>query len=249
MAKLAARAERGATASSFVLGTGGFREIEVSGDTEIMDQCVRPGPVAVSLGRRPRLNKEEIMVKVIASSLRKGNVVEQDGKLHVVLTAENIHPGKGNSVTNVNMRRIVDGVKVIGRWRTVEMVEKADVDEREYQFLYHDAEGYHFMNPENYDQIAVGEDVVGDQAAYLVDGMMVFLKTYNDVAIAIELPARVTFEIIDTEPAVKGQTATSSYKPAVLSNGTKTMVPPHIGVGTRIVIMTEDGSYVERAKD
>jgi elongation factor P len=189
------------------------------------------------------------MVKVIASSLRKGNVVEQDGKLHVVLTAENIHPGKGNSVTNVNMRRIVDGVKVIGRWRTVEMVEKADVDEREYQFLYHDSEGYHFMNPANYDQIAVGEDVVGDQAPYLTDGMMVFLKTYNEVAIAIELPARVTFEIVDTEPAVKGQTATSSYKPAVLSNGTKTMVPPHIGVGTRIVIMTEDGSYVERAKD
>ena len=189
------------------------------------------------------------MVKVIASSLRKGNVVEQDGKLHVVLTAENVHPGKGNSVTNVNMRRISDGVKVIGRWRTIEMVEKADVDERGYQFLYHDSEGYHFMNPENYEQIAVSEDVVGDQAAFLADGMSVFLKTYNDVAISIELPARVTLEITATEPAVKGQTASSSYKPATLSNGAKTMVPPHIGVGTRVVVMTEDGSYVERAKD
>ena len=189
------------------------------------------------------------MVKVIASSLRKGNVVEQDGKLHVVLTAENIHPGKGNSVTNVNMRRISDGVKVIGRWRTVEMVEKADVDEREYQYLYHDGEGYHFMEPTNYEQLAVSEDIVGDQAAYLSDGMKVYLKTFNGVAIAIELPQRMSLEITETEPVVKGQTASSSFKPATLSNGVKTMVPPHIGVGTRVVVMTEDGSYVERAKD
>ncbi|MBK8085365.1 MAG: elongation factor P [Devosia sp.] len=189
------------------------------------------------------------MVKVIASSLRKGHVVEQDGKLHVVLTAENVHPGKGNSVTNVNMRRIVDGVKVIGRWRTVEMVERAEVDEREYQFLYHDGEGYHFMEPTTYEQLAVPEDVIGEQGAYLQDGMKVYLKTFNGAAIAIELPARVTLEITETEPVVKGQTASSSFKTAVLSNGTKTMVPPHIGVGTRVVVMTEDGSYVERAKD
>ncbi len=189
------------------------------------------------------------MVKVIASSLRKGNVVEQDGKLHVVLTAENIHPGKGNSVTNVNMRRMSDGVKVIGRWRTVEMVEKADVDERAYQFLYQDGEGFHFMEPQSYEQITVTSDVIGDQAAFLADGMEVFLKTFNGVAIAIELPQRVTLEVVETEPVVKGQTASSSFKPATLSNGVKSMVPPHIGVGTRIVVMTEDGSYVERAKD
>lgn len=189
------------------------------------------------------------MVKVIASSLRKGHVVEQDGNLHVVLTAENIHPGKGNSVTNVNMRRMSDGVKVIGRWRTVEMVEKADVDERAYQFLYADGEGYHFMEPTSYEQLAVSGDVIGDQAAFLADGMEVYLKTFEGVAIAIELPARVTLEITETEPVVKGQTASSSFKPATLSNGAKTMVPPHIGVGTRVVVMTEDGSYVERAKD
>jgi len=189
------------------------------------------------------------MVKVIASSLRKGHVVEQDGNLHVVLTAENVHPGKGNSITNVNMRRMVDGVKVVGRWRTVEMVEKADVDEREYQFLYHDAEGYHFMEPANYEQLAVSEDVIGEQGAFLQDGMLVYLKTFEGVAIAIELPARVTLEITETEPVVKGQTASSSFKTAILSNGAKTMVPPHIGVGTRVVVMTEDGSYVERAKD
>jgi elongation factor P len=204
---------------------------------------------APALPGQLRFNKEETMVKVIASSLRKGNVVEQDGNLHVILTAENVHPGKGNSVTNVNMRRMSDGVKVIGRWRTVEMVEKADVDEREYQYLYHDGEGYHFMEPTNYEQLAVSEDIIGDQAAYLADGMKVYLKTFNGVAIAIELPARMTLEITDTEPVVKGQTASSSFKTAILSNGVKTMVPPHIGVGTRVVVMTEDGSYVERAKD
>jgi elongation factor P len=189
------------------------------------------------------------MVKVIASSLRKGNVVEQDGNLHVILTAENVHPGKGNSVTNVNMRRMSDGVKVIGRWRTVEMVEKADVDEREYDYLYSDAEGHHFMEPVSYEQITVSDDIIGDQKAYLVDGMKVYLKTFEGNAIAMELPQRLTFEIVETEPVVKGQTASSSYKPATLNNGLKVMVPPHIGVGTRIVILTEDNSYVERAKD
>jgi len=189
------------------------------------------------------------MVKVIASSLRKGNVVEEDGKLYVILFAENVHPGKGNSVTNVDMRRISDGVKVAQRWRTVEMVEKADVDERAYQFLYEDAEGFHFMEPATYEQLTVSKDVVGEQSSYLTDGMQVFLQTFEGVAIAIELPARVTLEIVETEPVVKGQTASSSFKPAQLSNGVKTMVPPHIGVGTRVVVMTADGSYVERAKD
>ena len=189
------------------------------------------------------------MVKVIASSLRKGQVVDQDGKLYVVLTAENIHPGKGASVTQVDMRRITDGVKVSERWRTTEMVEKADVDEREYQYLYNDAEGYHFMEPTTYEQIAVREDVIGDQKAFLQDGMKVFMKTFEGAAVGIELPQRVTLEITETEPVVKGQTASSSFKTATLSNGAKTMVPPHIGVGTRVVVMTEDASYVERAKD
>ena len=189
------------------------------------------------------------MVKVIASSLRKGNVVEQDGNLHIILTAENVHPGKGNSITNVNMRRMSDGVKVVGRWRTVEMVEKADVDEREYDYLYSDAEGHHFMEPVSFEQVTVTEDVIGEQKAYLTDGMKVYLKTFEGNAVAMELPQKVTAEIVETEPVVKGQTASSSYKPALLTNGLKVMVPPHIGVGTRIVILTEDNSYVERAKD
>jgi elongation factor P len=189
------------------------------------------------------------MVKVIASSLRKGNVVEVDDKLYVILTAENIHPGKGTPVTQLDMRRISDGVKVSERYRTTEQVERAFVEDREYEYLYEDGEGYTFMNTETYDQVAVPKDVIGDQAAYLQENMKVMLSVYQGTPIAIELPQRVTLEVVDTEPTVKGQTASSSYKPAVLSNGTRTMVPPHIAPGTRIVVMTADGAYVERAKD
>jgi elongation factor P len=192
---------------------------------------------------------KEDVVKVQASSLRKGNAVEIDGKLYVVMSVENIHPGKGTPVTQMDLRRIADGVKVSERYRTTEQVERAFVDERDHTFLYQDGDGYHFMNPENFDQITATPDVIGDAAAYLQDGMVVTLSVHNDLAIAISLPARVALEIVETEPAVKNQTASSSYKPAILSNGVRTMVPPYIAAGTRVVIMTEDGSYVERAKD
>jgi len=188
-------------------------------------------------------------VKVAASSLRKGNVVDMDGKLYVVLTTQNIHPGKGTPVTQLDMRRISDGVKVSERYRTTEQVERAFVEEREHTFLYADGEGYHFMNPENYDQLVVPEDVIGDAKVYLQDGMAVQLSTHEGVPIAIELPARVTLEIVETEPVVKGQTASSSYKPAITDNGLRVMIPPYITTGTKIVVLTEDGSYVERAKD
>ncbi len=188
-------------------------------------------------------------MKVIASTLRKGNVVELEGKLYVVLTAQNIHPGKGTPVTQLDLRRISDGVKISERYRTTEQVERATVEDRPFTFLYADGEGHHFMNPENYDQVAVASDVVGDAAPYLQEGMQVMLSLHEGNAIALELPARVTLEVVETEPAMKGQTASSSYKPALLSNGVRTGVPPHIAVGTRIVVMTADGSYVERAKD
>ncbi len=187
-------------------------------------------------------------MKVIASSLRKGNIVDLDGRLYVVLTAENFHPGKGTPTTQIDMRRIADGVKVSERWRTTEQVEKAQVDDRDYDFLYEDSEGFHFMEPNTYEQVAVSADVIGDQKVFLVDGLRVSLKTHEGLAIAIELPMKVTVEIVETEPVMKGQTASSSYKPAILSNGLRVMVPPHIGAGTKIVISTEDNSYVERAR-
>jgi elongation factor P len=188
-------------------------------------------------------------VKVIASSIRKGNIVDMDDKLYVVLTVENIHPGKGTPVTQVDMRRISDGVKVSQRWKTTEQVERAFVEDREHQFLYQDGDGFHFMNSETYDQVTVPEDIIGDQTAYLQPEMKVKLSVHEGVPVAIELPPRATLEVVDTQPATKGQTAASSYKPAVLSNGVRTMVPPFITTGTRIVVMTADGSYVERAKD
>ena len=189
-------------------------------------------------------------MRVIASSIRKGNILErEDGALCVVLSAESFHPGKGTPTTQIDMRRISDGVKTTDRYKTTEQVERAFVEDKEYNFLYSDADGYHFMNNETYDQLQVSTDVIGDQAQWLQEGMKVLLSIFNEIAVGIQLPQRVTLEVVETEPAMKGQTASSSYKPAKMSNGARVMVPPHIGIGTRIVIQTEDGSYVERAKD
>ncbi|ACK49429.1 translation elongation factor P [Methylocella silvestris BL2] len=189
-------------------------------------------------------------MKVIASSIRKGNIIERDdGQLYVVLTAESFHPGKGTPTTQIDMRRLSDGVKTTDRYKTTEQVERAYVEDMNFSYLYQDADGYTFMNSENYDQVIVPKEVIGDQSIYLQEGMNCVLSIFNGVAVGIQLPARVTLEVIETEPAMKGQTASSSYKPAKLSNGARAMVPPHISAGTRIVVQTEDGSYVERAKD
>jgi elongation factor P len=204
---------------------------------------------ATQAAPRPLTDRGILPVKVIASSLRKGNIVDVDGRLYVILTAENIHPGKGTPVTQVDMRRISDGVKSSQRYKTTDQVERAHVEDREYQYLYQDADGYHFMQMESYDQIQVGEGVIGDQAAYLQPEMKVRLSVHEGNTVAIELPQRVTLEVVETEPVTKGQTASSSYKPAMLSNGLRTTVPPHIVAGTRIVVSTADGTYVERAKD
>jgi elongation factor P len=187
--------------------------------------------------------------KVIASSVRKGNVLDLDGKLAVVMHAENIHPGKGTPVTHLEMRRIADGVKVTERYRTTDQVERAYLDEKDYNYLFEDDYGFTFMHPETFEQITVSKDVMGDQAQWLQEGMTCSVSLHEGVPIAVELPQRVTLEIVEADPVVKGQTASSSYKPAVLSNGVRIMVPPHIGAGTRVVVMTDDGSYAERAKD
>ncbi len=188
-------------------------------------------------------------MKVIASSLRKGNIIDMDGKLGVIVATESIHPGKGTPVTQMDVRRIADGVKVALRFKTTDQVERAFVEDRKHQFMYQDSDGFHFMNMESYDQVAVSADIVGDQAAYLQPEMEVTISLHEGVPLAIELPPKTIVEVVETEPTMKGQTASSSYKPAVLSNGVRTMVPPFVGAGTRIVVMTADGSYVERAKD
>ena len=188
-------------------------------------------------------------MKVIASSLRKGNIVEIDGKLGVIVSTENIHPGKGTPVTQMDVRRIADGVKVSLRFKTTEQVERAFVEDRKHQYMYQDSDGFHFMNMETYDQVALPNDIIGDLAAYLQPEMEVTISMHDGVPVAIELPPQAVLEVVETEPSIKGQTAASSYKPAVLSNGVRTMVPPFVTTGTKIVVMTADGSYVERAKD
>src|SRR6476620_12729908 len=145
------------------------------------------------------------IVKVIASSLRKGNIVDLDGKLYVVLNAESFHPGKGTPTTQIDMRRISDGVKVAQRYKTTEQVERAHVEDREYSYLYQDGDGFHFMNTQNYDQVTLQADMVGDQAAYLAPEMKVTLAVYENVPVSIELPQKTVLEVMETEPTIKSQ--------------------------------------------
>ena len=188
-------------------------------------------------------------MKVIASSVRKGNILEHEGQLYTVLTAESFFPGKGTPTTQVEMRRLSDGVKTVQRYKTTEQVERAYVEDRDHSYLYQDGEQYVFMNPETFDQVSVSTDVVGDYAPYLQEGMVVKLSLFDGNPVSIELPQKLVLEVTETEPTMKGQTASSSYKPAILSNGLRVNVPPHIGPGSRIVVLTEDNTYVERAKD
>ena len=189
------------------------------------------------------------MVKVIASSIRKGNVLDLDGKLCVVMKADNIHPGKGTPVTHLEMRRISDGVKITERYRTTEQVEKAFMEERSLNYLYEDEAVFVFMHPETYEQVEVPKDIVGEMSVYLQENMSCIVLLHENVPVSIEVPARVTLLLTEADPVVKGQTASSSYKPAMAENGMKVMVPSYISAGERIVVTTADGQFVERAKD
>ncbi len=190
------------------------------------------------------------MAKIIASSVRKGNILEANGQLYAVMSAESFFPGKGTPTTQIDMRRLSDGVKVTQRYRTTEQVERAFVEDLDFTYLYQDSDGNQvFMNPKSFDQVFVPADVLGDQAVYLQEGMTVKLSIFDGIAVAAELPQRVTLQVTETEPTTKGQTASSSYKPAILSNGVRVMVPPHIAPGAKIVVMTADGTYAERARE
>jgi elongation factor P len=187
--------------------------------------------------------------KSIASAVRKGNVVDLDGKLCVVMSAENIHPGKGTPVTHLVMRRIADGVKTEMRYKTTDVIELAVLENRDYDYLYEDDMGYNFMQPESFEQISISKDILGDQAQWLQENMRCDVRLHEGNPISIELPPRVTLEIAEADPVVKGQTASSSYKPAKLTNGARIMVPPYIEAGVRVVVSTADGTFQERAKD
>lgn len=188
-------------------------------------------------------------MKVNANTLSKGNVIEHEGKLMQVLSTFISKPGKGGAFIQLELRDIRNGNKDNIRLRTQETVEKARLEQEDFQYLYNDGEVYTFMNTESYEQIELKKELIGDDAPYLQDGMMVCVELYEGEPLSIDLPDTIIVQITEAEPVVKGQTASSSYKPAMTDIGVKVMVPPHIDSGTRIVIKTEDGTYVERAKD
>ena len=189
-------------------------------------------------------------MKVTAITLRPGNVIDRNGKLWVVTKYDIMQPGKGASVIQVEMRDLRGGSKDNVRFRTQETVERVRLEQEEYQYLYAaEDDRYTFMNLQSYEQIEVPGDIIGDPKQFLQEGMTVTIETFESEPLGVELPAQVTMQIVEADPVVKGQTASSSYKPAVLENGTRVLVPPHIESGTRIVVRTEDASYVERAKD
>ncbi len=188
-------------------------------------------------------------MKVAAITVRKGNVLDYNGKLMLVTGHEIMQPGKGASVIQLEMRDIRSGNKDNVRFRTQEMVERVRLDQSQFQYLFSDGDDCTFMNTETYEQIVVTKDIIGDPAIFLQDGMMVTIETFEGEPLGVQLPDSVILEVMEAEPVIKGQTATTSYKPAILNNGARVMVPPHIEVGTRIVVKTEDSSYYERAKD
>ena len=160
-----------------------------------------------------------------------------------------VKPGKGGAFAQVELRDIRDGTKLNERFRATETVERVILEETDCTYLYADGEMHVFMNAETYDQFNLTDDMLGDSAAFLQDGMTVSVQFYEDEPISVSLPDTVVVTIVEADAVVKGQTASSSYKPAMADNGVRVMVPPHIEAGTRVVVKTEDATYVERAKD
>lgn len=187
-------------------------------------------------------------MKVNAITLRSGNVIEHNGKLYVVVKNEIQQPGKGASVAQVEMRDIRTGSKDNVRFRTQETVERVRLEQDSYQYLYMDGDDVVLMHQENFEQIHIPKEKIGQRAAYLQEGMIIEIETFEGEPLGFSFPDNVIMEIVEAEPVVKGQTATTSYKPAILENGEKVMVPPHIESGIKIVVRIEDGTYIERFK-
>jgi elongation factor P len=187
-------------------------------------------------------------MQVDANTIRKGHVVDYNGKLWSVMKSEITIPGKGNAIVQVEMRDVRTGIKTNVRFRTQETIERVQLVEHEMQFLFSTDNDYTFMDQESFEQYTIPKDIIGDPVAFLQESMICKVMTHDGVALSVELPPTVTLELTEADPVVKGQTASSSYKPAKLSNGARILVPPFIEAGTRIVVNTTDGSYVERAK-
>ncbi|MBB3763887.1 elongation factor P [Sphingomicrobium lutaoense] len=186
-------------------------------------------------------------MKISGVDIRPGNIIEYEGGIWKAVKIQHTQPGKGGAYMQVELKNLIDGRKNNVRFRSAETVERVRLDTKDFQFLFADGEELTFMDKENYEQIVLQRDLLGDQAAFLQDGMDVIMELYDEKPISVQLPDQIEAEIVEADAVVKGQTASSSYKPAVLDNGVRIMVPPHIGAGTRVIVDTRDSSYVKRA--
>ncbi|HEY1363889.1 MAG TPA: elongation factor P [Xanthobacteraceae bacterium] len=188
-------------------------------------------------------------MKINAIDIKPGNVLEHENKLWLVLKRDLVQPGKGGAFAQVELRDLRGGSKLNERFRTQETVERVRLDEKEMQFLFMENGQANFMDNDSFEQIAIPREMIGDPADFLRDGMVCNVMLHEGTPLSVELPPSVTMEVVEADPVVRGQTASSSYKPGKLDNGRRVMIPPYIEAGTRIVVSTADGSFVERAKD
>jgi len=187
-------------------------------------------------------------MKVAGNEIKPGAVIEHNGSLWVAVKAVSVKPGKGGAYNQVELKNLFDGTKLNDRFRSAETVEAVEVDYKPYTFLFAAGEMLTFMDKDTFDQIEIAKDFIGERAAFLQEGMDVKVESYEGKPISVQLPSSVTLEVVEADPVIKGQTAASSYKPAKLENGLRIMVPPFIEAGTRVVVSTEDVSYLKRAE-
>lgn len=187
-------------------------------------------------------------MKIDAGSIRVGNLLEYEKNLWVVLKTMHTQPGKGGAYMQVEMKDIVNGTKNNVRFRTADTVEKVRLDQKTYQYLFMEGEDVTLMDNETYEQISIAQDLFGDQLKFLQDNMEITVELYDDKPISVLLPETLVVKVKECEPVVKGQTAASSYKPAILENDVRIMVPPFIEAGEKVLIRTADIEYLERAK-
>ncbi len=187
-------------------------------------------------------------MKVNGNTIKPGNVIEHKNALWVATKTSHVKPGKGGAFAQIELRNLKDGTKLNERFRSSESIEKVILEETPHIFLYKEEENLIFMNNDTFEQISINIDMIGDQSAFLQDGMNVIINIYNDEPVSVIMPDSCIEEIIETEAVIKGQTVSSSFKPAILKNGIKVMVPGHIEVGTKIVVRPSDCSYIEKAK-
>jgi elongation factor P len=187
-------------------------------------------------------------MKINGNEIRPGNVIEHKGGLWVAVKTQAVKPGKGPAYAQVELKNAIDGTKLNERFRSSETVERVRLEQKDYQFLFADGDMLTFMDSDTYDQIQIPRDLLEERAAFLQDGMKVTVESHEGRPIGVAIPDQVTLEVVEAEPVVKGQTAASSYKPAKLENGVRVLVPPFVGVGERVVVDTNEITYVRRAE-